>query len=436
MEGPLLRQELSQQLKLCPQLMQNMALLQMNVQDLREFLDRAVEENPLLERQEPADDTFRALSAQNSWMRSSADAPPEPGAEDRELNSREEFLNDQLSRLGLDSRFYALCTYLVGLLDDDGFLQEGDWAHLHQLGLPDAMLEKALDTVQSLEPAGIAARSLPECLLLQLRRTQSDTPLLTTLITEHLDALAKQQYHQLAQLLHCSKAAIEEASARIAALDPHPGQWDTPAADPVQYIQPDAYVLDTDGQLSVVLNDFWLPHLSLDPQYEAMMHSDDPQTTAYLRSHYRQAQELMDGLCRRGRTLRLCLEAITKEQAAFFLQPDGVLQPVTRRALASSLGLHPSTVTRALKNKYLQCRRGLYPLSAFFSQPVGQAAPQEIKARMLRLLQASPGLNDRLLWEQLTQEGYVLSRRTVTKYRSQLGLPMASKRPKPKGASV
>ncbi len=435
MEGPQFRQELSQQLKLCPQLIQNMALLQMNVQDLRDFLERAVEENPMLERQEPSGDAFRELSSRHEWMRISADAPPEPGAEDCKLNSRESFLRDQLMRKKLPPKLLSLCTYLTELLDDDGFLPPEELEHLYHLGLPDAMLEEALATVQTLEPAGIAARSLSECLLLQLRRTGQETPLLTELVSHHLEALARQQYSQLAHQLHCTKAEIERAAAQIAQLDPHPGRWDAPTAEPVQYIQPDSYVLEENGTLSVVLNDFYLPRLTLNAQYEEMMHSADAETVSYLRRSSKQAQELINGLSRRGETLRRCLEAVVEAQASFFLLPDGVLSPMTRRTLAASLGLNPSTITRALKDKYLQCRRGIYPLSEFFSQPVGSKSPQEIRARMVQLLRQEPNLNDRLLWERLTQEGFQLAQRTVSKYRQQLDLPIASRRPKNKGGA-
>lgn len=419
MEGPQFRQELSQQLKLCPQLMQNIALLQMNVQDLREFLERAVEENPMLEQQEPSGDAFRELSARNEWMRTSSDAPPEPGAEDRELTSRESFLRDQLARRKLPPKLLSLCTYLIELLDEDGFLPPEELEHLHHLGLPDPMLEEALAAVQALEPAGIAARSLSECLLIQLRRSGQETPLLTELVSHHLEALARQQYSPLAHLLHCSKAEVENAAAQIAQMDPHPGRWDAPVSEPVQYIQPDAYVLDENGALSVVLNDFYLPHLTLSSQYEEMMHSADAETASYLRRTCKQAQELLSGLSRRGETLHRCLEAVVSTQAPFFLLPDGVLSPMTRRTLAESLGLNPSTITRALKGKYLQCRRGIYPLSAFFSQPVGGSSPQEIRTRMVQLLQQEPMLNDRLLRERLAQEGYQLAQRTVSKYRRQ-----------------
>lgn len=318
MEGPQFRQELSQQLKLCPQLMQNIALLQMNVQDLREFLERAVEETPMLEQQEPSGDAFRELSARNEWMRTSSDAPPEPGAEDRELTSRESFLRDQLARRKLPPKLLSLCTYLIELLDEDGFLPPEELEHLHHLGLPDPMLEEALAAVQALEPAGIAARSLSECLLIQLRRSGQETPLLTELVSHHLEALARQQYSPLAHLLHCSKAEVENAAAQIAQLDPHPGRWDAPVSEPVQYIQPDAYVLDENGALSVVLNDFYLPHLTLSSQYEEMMHSADAETASYLRRTCKQAQELLSGLSRRGETLRRCLEAVVSTQAPFF----------------------------------------------------------------------------------------------------------------------
>ena len=415
MEGPQFRQELSQQLKLCPQLMQNIALLQMNVQDLREFLERAVEENPMLEQREPSGDAFRE---------------PEPGAEDRELTSRESFLRDQLARRKLPPKLLSLCTYLIERLDEDGFLPPEELEHLHHLGLPAPMLEEALAAVQALEPAGIAARSLSECLLIQLRRSGQEAPLLTELVSHHLEPLARQQYSPLAHLLRCSKAEVENAAAQIAQLDPHPGRWDAPASEPVQYIQPDAYVLDENGALSVVLNDFYLPHLTLSSQYEEMMHSADAETASYLRRACKQAQELLSGLSRRGKTLHRCLEAVVSTQAPFFLLPDGVLSPMTRRTLAESLGLNPSTITRALKGKYLQCRRGIYPLSAFFSQSVGGSSPQEIRTRMVQLLQQEPMLNDRLLRERLAQEGYQLAQRTVSKYRRRLALPAASKRPK------
>lgn len=406
MEGPQFRQELSQRLKLCPQLMQNIALLQMNVQDLREFLERAVEENPMLEQREPSGDAFR------------------------ELTSRESFLRDQLARRKLPPKLLSLCTYLIERLDEDGFLPPEELEHLHHLGLPAPMLEEALAAVQALEPAGIAARSLSECLLIQLRRSGQETPLLTELVSHHLEPLARQQYSPLAHLLRCSKAEVENAAAQIAQLDPHPGRWDAPASEPVQYIQPDAYVLDENGALSVVLNDFYLPHLALSSQYEEMMHSADAETASYLRRACKQAQELLSGLSRRGKTLHRCLEAVVSTQAPFFLLSDGVLSPMTRRTLAESLGLNPSTITRALKGKYLQCRRGIYPLSAFFSQPVGGSSPQEIRTRMVQLLQQEPMLNDRLLREHLAQEGYQLAQRTVSKYRRQLALPAASKRPK------
>ena len=324
----------------------------------------------------------------------------------------------------------SLCTYLIELLDEDGFLPPEELEHLHHLGLPDPMLEEALAAVQALEPAGIAARSLSECLLIQLRRSGQETPLLTELVSHHLEPLARQQYSPLAHLLRCSKAEVENAAAQIAQLDPHPGRWDAPASEPVQYIQPDAYVLDENGALSVVLNDFYLPHLALSSQYEEMMHSADAETASYLRRACKQAQELLSGLSRRGKTLHRCLEAVVSTQAPFFLLPDGVLSPMTRRTLAESLGLNPSTITRALKGKYLQCRRGIYPLSAFFSQPVGGSSPQEIRTRMVQLLQQEPMLNDRLLREHLAQEGYQLAQRTVSKYRRQLALPAASKRPK------
>lgn len=433
MEGPQLRQKMSQKLKLCPQLLQNMALLQMNVQELGEFLDKAAEENPVLERQDPPEDAFRQLARQHSWMQTaSAEAPPEPGAEDAALNSRESFLRDQLDRKHLAPRLAAVCSYLVDLLDEDGFLQPEDWAHLQAIGIPASLAEQALAMLQSLDPAGIAARSLSECLLLQLRRTDHATPLLEMLVTDHLEALARQQYAALAAALHTRQAEIEAAAAVIAGLDPHPGRWEAAGRlEPVQYIRPDVYILDDAGTLTIVLNDFYLPRLSLSSSYEEMMQrTQDAATASYLRQHFQSAQDLLQGLARRSDTLQRCIDALVQNQAAFFRSPEGVLRPLTRRELAEQLEVHPSTVTRALKDKYLQCRRGTYPLGAFFSQPVGRCSPQEIQNRMIQLLREDPNRSDRLLWEALSAEGYAIARRTVTKYRQALGLPTASQRRK------
>lgn len=425
-------QEQIQQLKICPQLLQSMALLQMNVQDLNEYLNRALEENPMLERRESSDDAYRQFVQRYSWLNTNGgEAPPEAGAEDKELHSMDSFLRDQLSRLKLEPKLSALCEYLASLLDDDGRLDEKDLERLAKLGVPQSLADRALEILQSLEPAGIAARSLSECLLLQLRRRGKDTPLLQELVEKHLDKLSKKKYGQLAHELNCQQRDIQDAAGLIAQLDPRPGQQFFQQEEPVRYIVPDAYVLDEGEQLTVMLNDFYLPRLQLSAAYQDMLRdSADAQAAGYLREQLKSARELIGGLDRRGQTLRRCLDEITHEQRAFFLGTQTPLVPLKRRELAERLGVHPSTVTRALSGKYLQCRRGTYPLSYFFSPDVGGASAQEIRARIAQLLTERPSLNDRQLWETLVREGYTVARRTVTKYRLNMGLPTASRRKK------
>lgn len=491
------RQELSQQLRLTPQMLQNMALLQMNIQDLRDCIVKAAEENPLLEISDPDDTALRALVRDRDWLRQSgaveSSTPPEAGAIEHAYDSIAMSLRDQLSHAQLDPRLEQVCLYIIGLLDENGYLAQEDWEELHAVGEERLPAQAALTFVQSLDPAGIAARSLEECLLLQIRRMYGmqdhsenhtvnanradgrDLPgsgsqtrdsmqggrncadhghrngsrttyeivdsksydldeftFLTQLITHHLQSIASHSYASLAASLHVSRTRIEAAAQTIMRLNPHPGRRETSVQEePAQYVQPDAYIIDEeDGTLSVVLNDYYLPRVTIDPHYEQLLHdkSTDAQTREYLRERMNKARDLLYGIDTRGDTLRRCIELVAQEQAAFFLLGDGVMRPVTRRDLAQELGVHPSTVTRALKNKYLQCRRGLYPLSAFFCRSVGVTAPQEIKARMTQLLAADHTLNDRQIWERLTAEGYTLTRRTVANYRKAMGVPRAGRR--------
>lgn len=423
-----LRQELSQQLRLNPQMLQNMALLQMNIQDLGEYMSQAAQENPLLEIEEPDMSAYREFVQQYQWA--GMDEPvAEPGVNDPGYDSRGMSLREQLSRLGLDHVREQIGLYLIEQLDEDGFLEEEDWERVRNIDGLDAAAEDALAAVQSLDPAGIAARSRTECLLLQLRRKGEETPLLIELINHHLEEIARHHYDALSVMLGVSHSQIETAARKITGLDPHPGRQEVAAQEQTQYIQPDAYIVESDGTLSVVLNDYYLPRLHINETYEQMLHEvTDAETMAYLRERLRSARELLHGVSMRGVTLRRCLEQIVAEQEAFFLLPDGVMRPMTQRELSERLGIHPSTVSRTLRGKYLQCRRGLYAMNDFFCRSVGISAPQEIRSRMQEMLQENALMNDREIHERLTEEGYILTRRTVTNYRKVMGLPTVAVR--------
>ena len=213
-----LKTELRQELKLTPQLLQSMEVLQMNSQELLDYLGRLSEENPTLELSDSADlrSAYESLRQRASWLDAGTfgssfaheeDGPPEPGAVDRALESLSAFLCDQLERKRLPKPMLALCKYMAELVDEDGYLAQEDLDGLTELKIPADMVEQALDTLQSLEPAGVGARDLSQCLALQLQR-QGETGPALEIVLHHLERLGRKQYHAIAQELGLIGACV------------------------------------------------------------------------------------------------------------------------------------------------------------------------------------------------------------------------------------
>lgn len=430
-----LKTELRQELKLTPQLLQSMEVLQMNAQELLDYLNRVSEENPLLEQEDATKlrSAYAELRQKASWLDGGAspflgeDALVEPGAVDRELESLSAFLRDQLERLHLKGPLLALTKYLAQMLDEDGYLSSEDLEELSDLKIPASLQTEALETLQSLDPPGVGARSLSECLLLQLKRRGADTPFLQALISRFLPELGRRHYGPIVRELGVTLGEIHDAERVIAQLEPHPGRAFQPE-EPTLYIRPDVFILPLDGTMQVVLNEYYLPHFSISSYYTNLLKdAPEEETRTYLQEKLRQAKWLVNSLERRGSTLRRCADAILTAQYEFFTGKVPVLSPMNLASLAEELQLHPSTVSRATRGKYLQCRQGTYPLRYFFSHSVGGAdcSAQAVRRRLLELVRAEDPhrpLSDQQLCRALEAEGMTLARRTVAKYRSALGL--------------
>ena len=357
---------------------------------------------------------------------------------DRALESLSAFLCDQLERKRLPKPMLALCKYMAELVDEDGYLAQEDLDGLTELKIPADMVERALDTLQSLEPAGVGARDLSECLVLQLSRQKQPVPYAMDIAARFLTELGRGHYGPIAKALGADTAEIQAAEKAIAALAPHPGRAFEPA-EPTVYVRPDVFVVELDGELRVVLNEYYLPKISVNPYYENMARNgDDAEARTYLREKLRQTKWLLESMERRGSTLRRCAEAILETQRAFFEGKTTELAPMKLTTLAEALSLHPSTVSRAVRDKYLQCRQWTYPLRYFFNRAVGQRdmSRQAVKQRLLlRLKDEDPAhpLSDQALCALLTGEGISVARRTVAKYRMELGIGTASARRKRRG---
>lgn len=439
-----LKTELRQELKLTPQLLQSIAVLQMNSQELLDYLNQVSEENPLLEQESTSSlqSAYEELRQKVSWLDAGpcgstflhTDAPIlERGAVDHETESLAAFLKDQLERRHLSRPLLALSIYIVQLMDDDGRLAQEDLDALTDLKIPAGLLEQALDIVQSLEPAGVGARDLAECLFLQLRRQGRETPTLHALISRFLPELSRKHYGPILRALDVSLEEIHAAEHLIAALDPYPGRAFQPD-EPTVYIRPDVFIVPLDGALQVVLNEYYLPKISISGYYTNLLsEAQDPETRDYLQQKMHQAKWLLNSLERRESTLRRCAQAILEAQYPFFSGETNALVPMSLASLSESLSLHPSTLSRATRGKYLQCRQGTYPLRYFFSRCVGGegCSAQAVKRRLLELIRSEDPhhpFSDQRLCQLLKREGMSVARRTVAKYRIALGIDSSSVR--------
>ena len=422
-----------QEQRLHAQQIQSVAVLQMNTQQLLAHIEEVTTENPVLEREVDP----KAQSEMHSLLRSAGwetGAPYFGGRVDPAIDGLQAFLTDQLSRRRLSADLLRCCIALVALLDEDGYLSQEDADSLQDFFSP-ALLQSALAALQSLDPAGIGARSLSECLVLQLQRYHKSDKLALILAQQYLPQLARQQYRLIARELRLQEPVVRRAAEKISALEPYPGREFSPD-EQVAYIRPDLFILPVDGTLQVVLNDGDIPRLSVSDYYAKLLRStDDEKAKDYLRQKKQQATWLIQSVARRGSTLHRCGEVILSRQFDFFSGKTKELSPLSGLELSQMLHLHPSTVSRTLQGKYLQCAQGIYPLRYFCSGALSNEtlSRQAVEQRLLTFIakeDKTHPLSDPELQKLLEQSGVEISRRAITKYRTELHIPNRTERKK------
>lgn len=347
-----------------------------------------------------------------------------------------EHLDLQLKLMaGLDKATETLCHYLVGCLNSAGYLDCPLSELAQELRCSRFDLEQALFVVQSLDPPGTGARNLSECLLLQLAEGSEFTAVNIHLVRAGLPLLAKRDYAGLAKLLKVSRSEVLRAAEVIRSLNPIPsrGFYGDRA---LPFIQPEATVRVENGQPVIEMNTYGIPRLSLRSDYCALLGSDACQDAQpYLREKMSEAKSLMSSMENRQDTLFRLVSAVVRHQRPFFLE-NGELQPLTMKDLAEELSLNVSTVSRAVKDKYIQFGGHAVALRSLFCAPLQTEQGAAVSAgfiqkQMRRFLDgenpASP-LSDEALAEALGSIGITVSRRTVAKYRGELGIPTAAAR--------
>ncbi|SDS89521.1 RNA polymerase, sigma 54 subunit, RpoN/SigL [Paenibacillaceae bacterium GAS479] len=470
----LLRQEQHQRLALTQEMRQSLALLSMPAIELDRCVRELAADNPLLEyREAPA---LRGLSGRRSasaW--NAADpldrAPAGPQTLEAELLG-------QLRLLGPPAPLRRAAGYLAGNLDESGYLALSLEEAAQQLGITAELAAEALRLLQSLQPAGIGARSLRECLLLQLDRgprsasgareqreclpqqldrdpqpapgvreqrecqpQQLDHELQLAsgareLADRWLPQLAERKWDEISEGTGMSRDEVEAARLHLRGLDPRPGLRLSSAR--TESIIADARVgLTADSELSVELNTAWEPRLSLagSDGFLAGVRREH-EAYAYIEGYRSSARSLLNSLATRRQTLRKVVEAIFIEQQAFLQVGWSGLRPLTMANVALVLGVHESTVSRAVADKYVRTPHGVFSLKAFFSATLGRGGSEEVSAvaarqRLAALIAAesrSRPLSDQQLAKMLSEEGVPLSRRTVAKYRDELRIPCSTAR--------
>lgn len=447
-----LNQSQRQTQTLSPQMMQSMKILQMGVQELREYIEEAIQENPVLELPEPggepaAEEDFtrklewlEANDRQNTYYhRQDAE-----GDENDPLANVGCFLDEEedLTRyilsqfLGTDLEPEVMrgVEFLIGQLDQNGFLDEELPALAEAAGLSQRVISRALIELQAAEPAGVGARNLVECLRLQVERRAGDHRVAILVAERYLDELAHARYGLISRELGVSEKEVRAACDLIRTLNPRPATGFA-ARENLVYITPDVQVVTFPDHFEINTNETLIPHLKLSAYYSRLMReTEDQEVRDYLAEKASQAKWVVRSIDQRRSTLLQCAQQVVERQEHFFRHGPGHLRPLTMGEAAERIGVHESTVSRTVRDKYLQCDWGVYPLSYFFSRSLGSqdSSPEAAKILLKRLVEEEEGkpLSDQKLCEEMARRGCALSRRTVAKYREELNIPNACGRKK------
>ena len=369
-----------------------------------------------------------------------------------------EYLTSQLELCEADTKTRQLAQYLIGNIDDDGYLRReieamvDDLAFQFGLSITDAEMQKALVVVQNLDPSGVGARDLKECLLLQLRHKQatSSITLAERVIDRFFEPFSKKQYDLIARRLGLSDAEMKEVVAEIMKLNPKPGNaFSTPSEILLQQVTPDFIIENDNGRLSVILNNSNIPDLKVSKTYNNMVsdyvgnkenqNREMRDAILFAKQKIDAARWFIDAIKQRNVTLLKTMNAIVEEQYAFFLEGDDTkLRPMKLKDIADKVGFDVSTISRVSNSKYVQTEFGVFPLKYFFSETMQTASGEEVSNKEIKQIivdvvseeDKSNPIADDALTEILREKGYVIARRTVAKYREQLNIPVARLRKK------
>jgi RNA polymerase sigma-54 factor len=329
----------------------------------------------------------------------------------------------------------TIASQIIGNLDDNGYLK----VPLEEIAQGDSYdmkdVTKALDIVQHLDPIGVGARDLKECLMIQVNHYGYNNTPVETIINEHLDLLRNHNYNELAKKLKCSLDDVEIWVDHIKHLDPMPGLKFSSTKP--QYVTPDVYVIKVDGDYKIILDDDGIPKLRINPIYRRMMEeSNSPETIEYIKEKIKSALWLIKSIDQRQKTIYKVAESIVRHQRSFLDYGIEFLKPLILKTVAEDIGMHESTVSRAVTNKYMHTPQGVFEMKFFFHSSLSNSrgidvSSLSIKERLRKIIEAeNPGkpLSDSEITSIFQKEGLKISRRTIAKYREDMKIPPSHQR--------
>jgi RNA polymerase sigma-54 factor len=459
-----------QKMVMTPMLQQAIHLLQLSRMELLQAVRQEVEQNPVLEEliegvEEPDEAAALKTVAEepaterngegdtaeidwDSYLQDASDYRPTIQYEsiDRfdsenlltRSNSLQDHLLFQLHLTVRDDELLRLGSLIIGELDDNGYLRSSLEELASLVGAALESMESALQLIQSFDPAGVGARDLRECLLIQLRIRPEEHTLAEAIVSSYLHDLERHRFSKIAAALGASLREVQEAMTLITSLEPKPGK--NYSSEEPQYITPDVYILKIDRRLLVTLNEDGLPRLRVSRYYRQILSKQahtSREARGYVEEKMRSALWFIRSIEQRKRTLIKVAESLVKYQRDFFEYGLSHLKPLTLREVADDISMHESTISRVTTNKYVQTPQGLFGLKYFFHRGVPSTVGEVVSSRRVRDLvrrylteeDSSKPLSDQKIVEILARvHGVEIARRTVAKYRGQLKIPSSNQR--------
>ncbi len=446
---------------LAPQLQQSLLILQAPLLELRNLVQQEMETNPVLEElsselspeerngaEASAEDNFKEefeklATLDEEWRDYMAQSSSYSGRSQEAKDKRQFFFDSiatqetlqqnligQLNQAALNASDRKAAELIIGNIDDNGFLQGTLEEMTLNTGIPKEDFERMLGLIQSFYPQGVGARDLRECLLIQLEREGKQNSLEYKIISEHMEDLGKRRFPEIARRMGMSVEKVQECANNIARLNPRPGQIFATA--PPNYVLPDVTVEKMDGDYQVILNGEQIPHLRISNTYKDIMAQDGngSEVKDYIRDKIRSGKFLIRSIHQRQQTISNIAHQIVSRQRDFFEHGTSHLKPMTMKEIADAVGVHETTVSRAVSGKYMATPQGVFEMKYFFTSGYQTASGESmsntsVKEVILDLVKNEDGngpLSDQEIVLILSERGIPIARRTVAKYRTELNI--------------